>query len=64
TGEIVDSKPRYLFQSSEVRRLQEKVYCDPEEPELSDADLVNRISDQHQDEMQVLMIRDLPWLNR
>jgi hypothetical protein len=64
TGEIMNGTPMYLFQSSEVRRLQEKLYRDPAVPEASDGELVERISDQYQDEMQVLLIRDLPWLNR
>ncbi|WP_420128701.1 hypothetical protein [Longimicrobium sp.] len=64
TGAIMSGKPGYLFQSSEVRRLQQKLFRDPEEPDLSDGDLVNLISDQHKDEMQVLRIQDLPWLRQ
>ncbi|HEX2208144.1 MAG TPA: hypothetical protein VHG93_10720 [Longimicrobium sp.] len=62
TGEILNGKRMYLFQSTEVRPVQKKLYRDPEMPEMSDRDLVTELSDKHQEEMQVLLTRTLPWL--
>jgi hypothetical protein len=64
TREILNGKPMHLFQSSEVQRLEAKLYRDPEVPDASDRQLVKQISDLYEDEMQVLLIQTLPWLKR